>query len=100
MWQSTNEAPRHRAAAVTGTTSRRWRLRLTLISTQAPAVERPILELSNVLRAVLVRVDPFSFHAAGLGRALVGREGVHGAVSLWLPGGTTGLGSQITGGSV
>ena len=85
---------------VTGTTLRRWRGRLTLISTQALAVERPVLELSDVLRAVLVRVDPFSFHAAGLGRALIGREGVHGAVSLWLPGGTTGLGSQITGGSV
>ena len=79
---------------------RRWRGAPDLISTQAPAVERPILELPNVLRAVLVRVDPFSFHAAGLGRALIGREGVHGAVSLWLPGGTTGLGLQITGSRV
>ena len=71
-----------------------------LISTQAVAVERPVLELANVFRTVLVGVDPFSFHAASLRRALIGREGVHGAVSLWLPGGTTGLGLQITGGSV
>ena len=78
----------------------RWRGAPDLISTQAPAVERPILELPNVPCAVLVRVDPFALHAAGLRRALVGREGVHGAVSLWLPGGTTGLGSQITGASV
>ena len=66
----------------------------------AVAVKRAVLKLSNVLRAVLVRVDPFSFHAAGLGRALIGREGVHGAVSLWLPGGTTGLGLPITGSRV
>ena len=79
---------------------RRWRGAPDLISTQAPAVERPILELPNVLRAVFILINSFALHAAGLGRALIGREGFHGAVSLWLPGGTTGLGSQITGGSV
>ena len=48
-----------------------------MISTQALAVERPVLELANVLGAVLVLINAFSFHAAGLGGALVGREGVH-----------------------
>ena len=56
--------------------------RLKLISTQAVAVKRAVLELSNVFRTVLVGVDPFSFHAARVRRALVGGEGVHGSC-LW-----------------
>ena len=56
--------------------------RLKLMSTQALAVERAVLELSNVLRAVFILINAFSFHAAGLGSALVGREGVHGSC-LW-----------------
>ena len=52
------------------------------MSTQALAVERAVLELFNVLRAVFILINAFSFHAAGLGSALVGREGVHGSC-LW-----------------
>ena len=45
-------------------------------------MERAVLELANVFRTVLVGVDPFSFHAARVRRALVGGEGVHGSC-LW-----------------
>ena len=48
-----------------------------VVSTQALAVKRPVLELSNVLGAVFILINSLSFHAAGLGPALVGREGVH-----------------------
>ena len=65
--------------------------RLKLISTQAVAVERVVLKLSNVFRTVLVGVDPFSFHAARVRRALVGCQGVH-VLCLLGAGGTTGLG--------
>ena len=53
-----------------------------VISTQAVAVERPVLKLSNVPRAVFILINAFSFHAPRLGGALVGREGVHGSC-LW-----------------
>ena len=53
-----------------------------VVSTQALAVKRPVLELSNVLGAVFILINSLSFHAAGLGGALVGREGVH-ASCLW-----------------
>ena len=56
-----------------------------MISTQALAVERPVLELPNVPRAVSILINAFSFHAAGLGGALVGGEGVHECCLL--PGG-------------
>ena len=53
-----------------------------VISTQALAVERAVLKLPNVPRAVFILINAFSFHAARLSRALVGREGVHGSC-LW-----------------
>ena len=70
------------------------------MSTQAFAVERAVLELSNVLRAVFILINSFSFHTAGLGPALVGREGVHECCLL--PGGpASGLGVlQVAAGCV
>ena len=54
-------------------------------------MERPVLELANVLGAVFILINSFSFHAAGLGAALVGGEGVHECCLL--PGGpASGLG--------
>ena len=53
-------------------------------------MERAVLELANVFRTVLVGVDPFSFHAARVRRALVGCR-VH-VLCLLGAGGTTGLG--------
>ena len=58
-----------------------------MISTQALTVERPVLELANVLRAVFILINSFALHAAGLGGALVGGEGVHECCLL--PGGPT-----------
>ena len=62
-----------------------------LISTQAVAVERAVLEFSNVLRAVLVLINAFALHTAGLRGALIGCQGVH-VLCLLGAGGTTGLG--------
>ena len=62
-----------------------------MVSTLALAVERAVLELPHVLGAVFILINSLSFHAAGLGGALVGGEGVHECCLL--PGGpASGLG--------
>ena len=54
-------------------------------------MERPVLELPDVLGAVFILINSFALHAAGLGGALVGCQGVH-VLCLLGAGGTTGLG--------
>ena len=80
VWQSTSEL---RSNCVDGVQ--------VMICALALAVKRAVLELSNVLRAVFILINSLSFHAAGLGAALVGGESVHECCLL--PGGPgSGLG--------